>query len=102
MVIPLFVVLRSDVILDDALKTKINSAIKTALSPRFVPAIRAGYADSERWVTQEFLPQFLGAFVEAAYIWQRIFRLTAQHRRSALSLRYAVRSHAWLAHEKAA
>jgi acetoacetyl-CoA synthetase len=34
---PLFVVLRPDVALDTALKDKINKAIKTALSPRFVP-----------------------------------------------------------------
>jgi acetoacetyl-CoA synthetase len=34
---PLFVVLRDGLVLDDALKTRINDAIKTALSPRFVP-----------------------------------------------------------------
>ena len=34
---PLFVVLRSGVALDDAMKARINGAIKTALSPRFVP-----------------------------------------------------------------
>ncbi len=34
---PLFVVLREGLQLDDALKTRINQAIKTALSPRFVP-----------------------------------------------------------------
>jgi acetoacetyl-CoA synthetase len=34
---PLFVVLREGVTLDDALKAKINGAIRTALSPRFVP-----------------------------------------------------------------
>ena len=34
---PLFVVLRPGVSLDDALKGRINAAIKTALSPRFVP-----------------------------------------------------------------
>ena len=34
---PLFVVLRPGVALDDAMKAKINNAIKTALSPRFVP-----------------------------------------------------------------
>ena len=33
---PLFVVLRPDVILDDAVEHE-NQAIKTALSPRFVP-----------------------------------------------------------------
>lgn len=34
---PLFVVLRPGVALDDALKAKISGAIRTALSPRFVP-----------------------------------------------------------------
>jgi acetoacetyl-CoA synthetase len=34
---PLFVVLRPGVALDDAMKGKINNAVKTALSPRFVP-----------------------------------------------------------------
>jgi acetoacetyl-CoA synthetase len=34
---PLFVVLRPGVELDDALRARINDAIKTALSPRFVP-----------------------------------------------------------------
>ena len=34
---PLFVVLRAGVALDDAMKAKMNNAIKTALSPRFVP-----------------------------------------------------------------
>jgi acetoacetyl-CoA synthetase len=34
---PLFVALREGVTLDDALKSKINNAIKTALSPRFIP-----------------------------------------------------------------
>ena len=34
---PLFVVLRPGIALDDALKAKINEAIKTALSPRFIP-----------------------------------------------------------------
>ncbi len=34
---PLFVVLRGGVALDDAMKSKLNHAIKTALSPRFVP-----------------------------------------------------------------
>ncbi|MES2424737.1 MAG: acetoacetate--CoA ligase [Pseudomonadota bacterium] len=34
---PLFVVLREGVALDDALRNKLNNAIKTALSPRFVP-----------------------------------------------------------------
>ena len=34
---PLFVVLRPGLALDDAMKTKINNAVRTALSPRFVP-----------------------------------------------------------------
>jgi acetoacetyl-CoA synthetase len=34
---PLFVVLREGLALDDAMKNKLNNAIKTALSPRFVP-----------------------------------------------------------------
>lgn len=34
---PLFVVLREGVVLDAAMKAKLNNAIKTALSPRFVP-----------------------------------------------------------------
>jgi len=34
---PLFVVLREGVLLDDAMRTRINQAIRTALSPRFVP-----------------------------------------------------------------
>ncbi len=34
---PLFVVLRDGVALDDALRARINLAIKTALSPRFLP-----------------------------------------------------------------
>jgi acetoacetyl-CoA synthetase len=34
---PLFVVLRSGLMLDDALRAKITGAIRTALSPRFVP-----------------------------------------------------------------
>lgn len=34
---PLFVVLREGVTLDDAMQAKLNNAIKTALSPRFVP-----------------------------------------------------------------
>jgi acetoacetyl-CoA synthetase len=34
---PLFVVLRPGAALDDAMKRKINDAVKTALSPRFVP-----------------------------------------------------------------
>ena len=34
---PLFVTLKNGGILDDAMKAKLNNAIKTALSPRFVP-----------------------------------------------------------------
>jgi acetoacetyl-CoA synthetase len=34
---PLFVSLREGLILDRAMKDKLNNAIKTALSPRFVP-----------------------------------------------------------------
>jgi acetoacetyl-CoA synthetase len=34
---PLFVVLRPGLALDDALRRRINDAVKTALSPRFVP-----------------------------------------------------------------
>jgi acetoacetyl-CoA synthetase len=34
---PLFVVLRAGAALDEAMKAKLNNAIKTALSPRFVP-----------------------------------------------------------------
>ena len=34
---PLFVVLREGVAFDDAIRSKLNNAIKTALSPRFVP-----------------------------------------------------------------
>jgi acetoacetyl-CoA synthetase len=34
---PLFVVLRPGTLLDDALKAKLNNAIKVALSPRFIP-----------------------------------------------------------------
>ncbi len=34
---PLFVVLREGVVLDEAMRAKLNNAIKTALSPRFVP-----------------------------------------------------------------
>ena len=34
---PLFVTLKNGLILDDAMKAKLNNAIKTALSPRFVP-----------------------------------------------------------------
>jgi acetoacetyl-CoA synthetase len=34
---PLFVVLRQGVTLDDALRARLNNAIRTALSPRFLP-----------------------------------------------------------------
>jgi acetoacetyl-CoA synthetase len=34
---PLFVVLRAGVVLDDALRARLTAAIRTALSPRFVP-----------------------------------------------------------------
>lgn len=34
---PLFVVLRPGIALDDAMRTRLNNAIKTSLSPRFVP-----------------------------------------------------------------
>ena len=34
---PLFVVLKSGAVLDEAIKARLNSAIKTALSPRFIP-----------------------------------------------------------------
>ena len=34
---PLFVVLREGLVLDEAMKAKLNDAIRTALSPRFVP-----------------------------------------------------------------
>jgi acetoacetyl-CoA synthetase len=34
---PLFVVLRPGLVLDDAMKARINDAIRTALSPRFIP-----------------------------------------------------------------
>lgn len=36
---PLFVVLRAGHVLNDALKNKINDAIRTALSPRFIPNV---------------------------------------------------------------
>ena len=51
---PLFVVLRPGVALDDAMKAKINGAIKTALSPRFVPERHLpGGRDSAHAVGQE-------------------------------------------------
>jgi acetoacetyl-CoA synthetase len=45
---PLFVVLRPGVVLNDALKIKLNNAIKTALSPRFVPNEIFSVADIPR------------------------------------------------------
>ncbi len=34
---PLFVVLREGMVLDDALRARLNAAVRDALSPRFVP-----------------------------------------------------------------
>ena len=34
---PLFVVLREGVVLDEAMRQRLNNAVRTALSPRFVP-----------------------------------------------------------------
>lgn len=45
---PLFVVLRDGVTLDDAMTVKLNNAIKTALSPRFVPNAIFQVADIPR------------------------------------------------------
>ena len=45
---PLFVVLRDGITLDDALKNKINNAIKVALSPRFIPNTIAQVAEIPR------------------------------------------------------
>ena len=45
---PLFVVLRDGVVLDEAMKAKLNNAIKTALSPRFVPNAIFQVADIPR------------------------------------------------------
>ena len=48
---PLFVVLREGVALDDAIKAKINQAIRTALSPRFVPDTIAQVTEVPRTLT---------------------------------------------------
>jgi len=48
---PLFVVLRPGVVLDDALKGKIGHAIRTALSPRFVPDEIVQVAEIPRTLT---------------------------------------------------
>jgi acetoacetyl-CoA synthetase len=45
---PLFVVLREGITLDAALQDKINNAIRTALSPRFVPNATFQVADIPR------------------------------------------------------
>jgi acetoacetyl-CoA synthetase len=48
---PLFVALRPGIVLDAALKDKINNAIKTALSPRFVPNTIEHVAEIPRTLT---------------------------------------------------
>ncbi len=48
---PLFVVLRPGHVLDDVMKAKINSAIKTALSPRFIPNETLQVAEIPRTLT---------------------------------------------------
>jgi acetoacetyl-CoA synthetase len=48
---PLFVTLREGITLDDALKDKINTAIKVALSPRFVPNAIFQVAEIPRTLT---------------------------------------------------
>jgi acetoacetyl-CoA synthetase len=48
---PLFVALRPGMALDDALKSKINNAIKTALSPRFIPNAIFHVAEIPRTLT---------------------------------------------------
>ncbi len=48
---PLFVVLRPGHVLDAAMKAKINEAIKTALSPRFLPNAILGVAEIPRTLT---------------------------------------------------
>jgi acetoacetyl-CoA synthetase len=48
---PLFVVLRPGVVLDDAMKAKIGNAIRTALSPRFVPDEIVQVAEIPRTLT---------------------------------------------------
>ena len=48
---PLFVVLRPDAVLDEPMKTRIGTAIKTALSPRFVPDEMFQVAEIPRTLT---------------------------------------------------
>jgi acetoacetyl-CoA synthetase len=48
---PLFVVLRPGLALDDAMKARINNAIRTALSPRFVPDEIVQVAEIPRTLT---------------------------------------------------
>jgi acetoacetyl-CoA synthetase len=48
---PLFVVLRPGVTLDDPMKAKIANAIRTALSPRFVPDEIVQVAEIPRTLT---------------------------------------------------
>ena len=48
---PLFVVLRDGVVLDAAIRAKINQAIRTALSPRFVPDTIEQVAEVPRTLT---------------------------------------------------
>ena len=48
---PLFVVLRDGLVLDDAVKATINQAIRTALSPRFVPDTIEQVAEIPRTLT---------------------------------------------------
>ncbi len=48
---PLFVVLRAGVVLDDGVRSKLNNAIKTALSPRFVPNEIFSVAEIPRTLT---------------------------------------------------
>jgi acetoacetyl-CoA synthetase len=48
---PLFVALREGITLDEALKSKINNAIKTALSPRFIPNAIFHVAEIPRTLT---------------------------------------------------
>ena len=45
---PLFVVLREGLSLDDALRARINDAVRTALSPRFIPDLIAQVAEVPR------------------------------------------------------
>jgi acetoacetyl-CoA synthetase len=49
--LPLFVALRPGIVLDEALKSKINHAIKTALSPRFIPNAIFHVAEIPRTLT---------------------------------------------------